>query len=69
MQQGGQDDYNDESNFLCLVPAEGPAQECANEAACQREQVQYSLRDPPGSIFLALAFVVAIEEEGYDAKA
>ena len=48
---------------------EAAAQECANESPRQREQVQYGLRDAPGSVFLALMFVVAIEEERYDAEA
>ena len=68
MQQSGQNDYNAGSNLLCLVPVKGPTQECTNEASCQREQVQYVLRDAPG-VYLALIFVVGIEEECYDAKA
>ena len=48
---------------------EAAAQECANESPYQREQVQYGLRDAPSSIFLALMFVIAIEEERHDAEA
>ena len=69
MQQGGQNDYDDECDLLCLVVIEAAAQECANESPRQREQVQYGLRDAPGSVFLALMFVIAIEEERYDAEA
>ena len=69
MQEGGQNDYDDECDLLCLMAIEAAAQECAYKASCQREQVQYGFRDAPGSVFLALMFVIAIEEERYDAEA
>ena len=69
MQQGGQNDHDDEDELLRLVAVKAAAQKRANEASCQGEQVQCGLRYAPGSVFLALMFVIAIEEERHDAEA
>ena len=44
------------------------AQERSCKPSSQRKQVQHRLRDAPSSVFLALMFVVAIEDERYDAE-
>ena len=68
MQQGGQNDNDDEDDLLRLVPEVTAAKKRAGKPSGQREQVQHRLRHAPGSVFLALMFVVAIEDERHDAE-
>ena len=60
MQQGGQDDYDDEKGLMCFVAEEEAANECADEAARNREQMQHSFRYAP-TVYHALLFVISIK--------
>ena len=68
MEHGGEDDDRQEEGFLGLVAKDAAAEVPSDEAPREGEQMKNELRHAPPSR-AALPLVVAIEEEGHDARA